>query len=552
MGATGPVSLEEVSEVLTDRLRFLRRDPPARRWGRVFTGSIEEARGCQFSTVFLPGLSEGLFPQRMLEDPLLLDQFRKRLDPRLPLRSDQVSRERHRLRLALAAARDSVVASYSRMDTAEARPRVPSFYALELPRVIAGGLPALDDFERQARDACQTRLNWPAPKQAIDAIDDAEYDLVALDPAASDSAGRPPARHLIDANPHLARSLRARYARWDMKAWKEADGLITRDPSALAALESHRLKSRVWSASSLEQFAQCPYKFALHGIAGLRPREETTPLEQLDPRTRGALFHAVQFALLSELRAEGQLPVTPANLPAVMERAEGVLERVAGNYEEQLVPAIPRVWRTEMEDLRTDMRGWLQHMSQHDDDWHPFLFELAFGLEPSPGRDPASRAEAVELEAGVRLRGSIDMLERNVRTKALRVTDHKTGKPPEMVPNYVGGGRALQPLLYAQAASRIIRETVDSSRLFYATQRGGYQYSLIPATKSAGLFLARVLEDIDQAIASGFLPPVPEEKACSLCDYREVCGPYEEYRTSRRKDRKDVRLEPLFEIRGFA
>ncbi len=60
MGDVGPVTVEEVSEVLSDRLRFLRAEPPQRRWGRVFVGSIEESRGCEFRVVFLPGLAEGL------------------------------------------------------------------------------------------------------------------------------------------------------------------------------------------------------------------------------------------------------------------------------------------------------------------------------------------------------------------------------------------------------------------------------------------------------------------------------------------------------------
>ena len=77
MSDTGPATLEEVARVLSERLRFLRREPPRRRWGRVFVGSIEESRGREFHTVFLPGLAEGMFPQRALEDPLLLDPSRK-------------------------------------------------------------------------------------------------------------------------------------------------------------------------------------------------------------------------------------------------------------------------------------------------------------------------------------------------------------------------------------------------------------------------------------------------------------------------------------------
>ncbi len=211
MGEVGPATLEEVAEVLSDRLRFLRREPPRRRYGRVFVGSIEESRGREFSVVFLPGLAEGLFPQRTFEDPLLLDEFRRELEAPLDLREDRVKRERLRLALAVAAAKERLIASYPRMDVAEARPRVPSFYALELPRAIEGRLPEVKEFEKHAREAAPARLNWPAPGEAADAIDDTEYDLAMLAGAIEKSNG---ARYLVEANPHLARSLRARWRRW--------------------------------------------------------------------------------------------------------------------------------------------------------------------------------------------------------------------------------------------------------------------------------------------------------------------------------------------------
>jgi superfamily I DNA/RNA helicase len=121
MGDVGPVALEEVAEVLSERLRFLRRDPLAQRWGRVFVGAVDEARGREFGVVFLPGLAEGLFPQRVLEDPLLLDELREAVSAHLPLRKQHVHEERMRLHLAVAAARDRLVVSYPRMEVAEAR-----------------------------------------------------------------------------------------------------------------------------------------------------------------------------------------------------------------------------------------------------------------------------------------------------------------------------------------------------------------------------------------------------------------------------------------------
>ena len=83
MADVGRVRLDEVFHVLSERLRLLRRDPHERRYGRVFVGSIEEARGRWFDAVFLPGLAEGLFPAKVAEDPLLLDNYRVLISPDL-------------------------------------------------------------------------------------------------------------------------------------------------------------------------------------------------------------------------------------------------------------------------------------------------------------------------------------------------------------------------------------------------------------------------------------------------------------------------------------
>jgi ATP-dependent helicase/nuclease subunit B len=92
---------------------------------------------------------------------------------------------------------------------------------------------------------------------------------------------------------------------------------------------------------------------------------------------------------------------------------------------------------------------------------------------------------------------------------------------------------------------------VESGRLFYSTQRGGYQQMGVPVNDRARAFLTRFLGDVDGSIAGGFLPPAPEKDACERCDYRVVCGPYEEQRSAR-KDRRDERMEALIEIRGMA
>ena len=523
MGDVGPATLEEVIEVLSDRLRFLRNEPAQNRWGRVFVGSIDEARGHEFGVVFLPGLAEGLFPQRITEDPLLLDEFRKVVDENLRLRSDHVHEERQRLHMAVGTARDRLIASYPRMEVAEARPRVPSFYALELPRAIYGSVPELKEFEQLARESAPARLNWPAPRERAEAIDDTEFDLTAI------AAGS--AQHVLKHSEAAARSLRARWFRWHAK-WRASDGLVASDAATLDLLAAEKLTARTWSPSSLENFAVCPYKFALHGIFKLRVREESAPLEQLDPMTRGSVFHEVQSRLYEELR--GSLPVTMANLKDAMGTLETVLAKVAAEFAEKLVPAIPRVWESEIDGLRTDLRGWLHFTASNEYDWTPVEFELPFE-ELLPDL--------------VKLRGRIDAVE--ARGDLRRVTDYKTGKAPDVIPKWTGGGKHLQPLLYALAAEQKLGGKVDSGRLLYATQKGNFTTIEIRLDDRARAFLGKLLGGIDSRIADGFLPPVPDKDACGFCDYRIVCGPYEE-RRALMKDRQDERLDTLYEIRGMA
>lgn len=535
MSDVGPVNLDEVFGVLRDRLRFLRTDPPARRYGQVLVASIEEARGRRFRVVFLPGLAEGIFPQRPFEDPLLLDEHRRNWSGELTLLNDRVDRERLLLHIA-AGAGDELVVSYPRMDVVQGRPRVPSFYALEIARAAQGVLPDLKEFQSRADHAAPSRLHRPAPEDPAEAIDDAEYDVATLDRVSRLPRGeaKGAARYLMDVSPPLARSLRMRWRRWH-PAWSGADGIVDPDAGTKIVLDDFRLRNRPFSATSLQQYSVCPYKFALHALFRLRPREETVPLEQLDPLTRGMVFHALQDELIRELKSEWLTPLDRSKLPRALDVADQVVRRGSERYAEELAPAIPRVWSAEIEDLRTDLRGWIRQMAVEDDEWEPAYSELPFG----------NNERTVVLDRVV-LRGAIDLVERHVTRGVLRITDHKTGRPPDQKPGFIGGGKFLQPLLYSLVAEQILNETAEAGRLSYCTQRGGFDQVVIPAGENARQRLAQVLDRIDQAIATGDLPAAPDKDACSWCDYRIVCGPYEEQRL-RRKHKG--RLEPLIELR---
>src|SRR5262245_16344864 len=444
MSPVGPVELDEVQIVLGPRLRDLTEPPPRRRYGRVFVGTTRAARGMAFDVVFIPGLAENVFPGKILEDPLLLDEERRTLEAAgLVTEVERATSERLALRLAVGAARRRVRLAYPRVDVEQARPRVPSFYALEVLKAAEGRLPGLDALTRGAEQAAGARLGWPAPADPKVAIDEAEYDLALLGPLldADSATTAGTASYLLQANPHLARALRARGRRW-LRRWKPSDGLVDPDELARAALARHQMTERSYSPTALQHYAACPYRFFLPALYRLAPREEPEAIEVLDPLTRGALFHDVQFGVLGRLRDAGLLPVRPAVLEEAFQILDSVLDAEAARSSEQLAPAIPRVWKDEIDGLRADLREWLRRSAADDSGWVPERFELSFGL-PAAERehqDPSSVSDPVSVNAPLVLRGSIDLVER-AADGSPRVTDHKTGKVRAAEDVVMGGGQ---------------------------------------------------------------------------------------------------------------
>jgi RecB family exonuclease len=551
LGPVGPVDLVMVQHVIGPRLRDLTVSSERRPGGAVFVGPVEMARGLEFEVVFVPGLAEKLFPPRIIEDPLLPDEARKALGADgLATQDSRVAAERLALRLVVGAARRHVALSWPRIDLENARPRVPSFYGLEAMRAAEGRLPGFDELRSRAEVGGRTRLGWPAPERSEDAIDDTEYDLAVLgrlkdaDPATSTGA----ANYLLAANEHLARALRARGRRW-LKRWTPADGLVDPDPETLAAIARHRMGGRSFSPTALENFAACPYRFLLQAIHRLQPREKAEALETIDPLTRGALFHEIQFRVLTALRDRGHLPLDPGQLETAIELLDDEMNLVAAEYEERLAPAIPRVWADGVNAIRADLREWLRRAVEGTQGWVPHRFELSFGLRERerPTADSASVPEPVAVLDGALLRGSIDLVERRADGK-LRVTDHKTGKARVPEDAIVWGGEALQPVLYALAAEALLEGPVESGRLYYCTADGDFSERLIPLDEVSRAHARTAIGVVARALEDGFLPAAPKKDACRWCDYRPVCGPYEESRTARKPA---DRLTDLKMLRGL-
>src|SRR5688500_15018838 len=583
MAAIGPVSLLEVRDVLAGRLLSLEVEPPANRYGRVFVGSPHQARGRVFKVVFAPGLAERMFPQKLREDPLLLDDLRQDLKADLSLKGDRAEVERLLLRLAIGAATDRLYASFPRIESSEARARVPSFYALEIMRAVTGRVPDHQTLEFTAATESKASLAWPAPADAADAIDDFEHDLAVLRRlmlSGDDVKGR--AHYMLTLNACLKRSVTERWAR-ARKEWSQYDGLVRITDATRPFLRKQRLNARPYSVSALQQFSACPYRFFLSAAYRLSPLEEPEPLQRMDPLTKGSLFHQVQAEFFRALQ-KAKLSIVTSTGDRVLKTLDDTLKRIAAEYYERLAPAIDRVWQDEIASMRTDLRVWVDQLATNAE-WEPLFFEFAFGLPGQPGHDPASLKDPVVIRrpalSGARgtsggvegfvLRVSIDLVERKPGTKILRVTDHKTGKNRSSKGSFIGGGAQLQPIIYSLAVEEALRlgsgqalrlgsgqalrlgsgqatgYTVQSGRFSYCTTSGGFTDHVVPIDERTRRMGIEVLEIVDRAVELGMLPPAPADRACGMCDFLCVCGPDQERRGSR-KSKKE--LADLVELRG--
>jgi hypothetical protein len=215
MGTVGPVTLDEASRVLANRLSTVEADPPHSRYGRVLVASPSQLRGRSFDVVFIPALAERMFPQKPREDPLLLDEARQQLSAGLPGQGDRAEVEKLQLRLAVGAAESRLYVSFPTVEIGEGRPRVPSLYALEVWRAMTGRVPSADELQQAAARASRATLAWPAPADRGEAIDALEHDLSTLRALVNEPEDRARGRahYILQLNDCLQRSVRERFMR---------------------------------------------------------------------------------------------------------------------------------------------------------------------------------------------------------------------------------------------------------------------------------------------------------------------------------------------------
>ena len=263
------------------------------------------------------------------------------------------------------------VLSYPRLDVAEARVRVPSFYALDVLRGATGLIPDPETLAEAAAQAGDATLAWPAPGDPAMAIDDQEHDLAVLRPLLDrrdPSAVRGHAQYLLRLNPALRRSVTERWAR-GQRRWSQFDGLTRVADGIREPLARYRLGARPYSLSALQRFSVCPYQFVLSAVyrrhLGGAAAVQVSPADERSARAPypGRVFPRARPARSAD--GDAGLP-RPALAESPMSQ-HGSPANIASGWS----PPSIGLARRELPPSRATCGGWVRRVADEGADWIP-------------------------------------------------------------------------------------------------------------------------------------------------------------------------------------
>jgi ATP-dependent helicase/nuclease subunit B len=508
--ATRATSLDAAVAVLASRLdtRVPAADAEGRApWtaagGRLHLSDVESGGYTGRRATFVVGLDAARFPGYGVQDPLLIDEDRHRLNTgqsvgALPKSGDRIAERRYALAELLARLRGDVTLSYSAWEAAEARTLPPASELLQAFRLRTRDPAADYDRMHGALGVVASSLPHGAAR-----LDRADVWLGALDAGGVMREGR----HAVEAGfVGLGRGVRAREHAHAPTLGRFQGGLAIRP-----IYDPRDNPDVIVSSTRLERLGACPRRYLLHDVLRVRPPDdpELEPDRWLSPRDRGSLLHTVFERALRRVRDAG----AALDDAIFLDGALHVLDEEMADWRERLPAAGEAVYAVEAERLRDDVRAFVRVVRRDQPDW--LDLERTFGRDGEP-------PVAVRLPGGtIRMAGAIDRIDRT--DDGLVVIDYKTGGTYGYQRNtgIYRGGRRLQHVLYAAIAEQLYGAAVVRAEYHFPTVKGGADRAAYTADE-----LREGLTRVDELLsiaARGHFHPTDDPQDCRFCDYATVC-----------------------------
>ncbi len=458
---------------------------------------------------FVVGLDADRFPGTGIQDPILLDEDRRRLKPdALPSAGEVLEERRYALAATLAGLRGEVTLSFSAWDAATGREVPPSGIVLQAHRLASGRPYASYSDLRDSLGGVVSPV--PATGRGLDATD------VWLDVLREDGLFRRGEGLIRASFRGLDRGITARRAHLGER-FSHHLGRIEPRPAILDPRQNPEL---ALSATALECLGACPLAYLHRSVLGLRDPDdpELDPGAWLEPRDRGRLLHAVYEESLRRARTGG----AALDGPGFEDLAGRVLEEEISRFR-GLVPApSDEVLEREARALAEDMRVFVHMVAATRPHW--LDLERGFGL----GREAGTPIELPVEGGAILTRGIIDRVD-VLPNGRLRVVDYKTGRPWDHRSKHgvFNGGRRLQHAIYANAAAKIYGRPVEVAEYHFPTCRGDERPRLYPAARFADA--PRVIGRLLDLVAAGHFVPTEDAGDCRYCDHRPICRVRDDY-----------------------
>ncbi|MBN1954270.1 MAG: PD-(D/E)XK nuclease family protein [Anaerolineae bacterium] len=499
---TAPVSFPRFFDELVGAVEATTYRIPVRpECEEILVADAVQARGLAFRAVAVLGLAEGEFPATLSEDPFLRDADRERMRTAhgLPLRPSAESAEAGFFYEAVTRPRERLL--------------------LTRPRLADNGAPwqaspFWEEVRRLLRVEPQTLIS-----ESIPTPDQAASWPELMESAAAHPACAAARRWVEEAEPERCVAMEEAARIFGLRKGAAADSPFEGELGALAGDFAARFgPGRMWSASRLEAYRACPFRFFVAHVLRLEPREE--PGEGLDARQMGTIYHRILETVYQDpaVADPTDLEQLLAALPAVAGRVLDEAPRREGFRETAW-------WVQTRLEIVDNVRRSLAALAELPGDYIPYGHEMAFGLAGRP---------ALVVRAGADsfcLRGYIDRVDRSPAGK-VRVVDYKTGSPSAYTKAAVARGENLQLPLYALAARDALGlgepvegfywhfYQVEASSLKLSSYEGGAEGAMADAVRYAW-------EAVRAARAGRFVPSPPHTGCPSYCPATAFCWHYE-------------------------
>ena len=495
----------------------------------VFLAGLGGATGMEFDTVWLLGMSEGDYPARAGEDPLLPDSVRAALPGQpLLLRREEQLLERRSYAAALATSEHRRL-SYSRVDPLQRRPQYPSPWLLEAASTLAGERvtsEGLNGYNASWMTVIESMEDALRLAEGGHAADGHEYDVLAL--ADWRNSGARVRRHsLALGGSPLGRALtmeRGRTSR-ELTAW---DGYV-----GDVAQSSRRLGgslSRVMSPTRLQSWAACPYQHFLGSVLRLSAWETPEEVLSISALERGSLVHGILERFIRDAIDSGA-PAPGMRWSAQdRERLLSIAQEEFRKAEREGVTGRRVLWEVVQEDILQDLETFLTVDARRraEGGVRSLHAEYKFGFE---GEQPVTLALPDGGE--MRFNGYIDRVDAAPDGSRAVVMDYKTGGSryyDGMKKDPLMAGTKLQLPVYALAVRQtLLPEASLTAEYWFVSANGGFSSVAVNLDDVEEAF-AQAVQTITEGVRGGVFPANPGPSTglgghqnCRLCDFQRVC-----------------------------